>query len=105
LERRAQYRHLHGELVWHALACGLVAVVALVAEGRRAHIEGDAQPVRLLVRDEAAEYGHEAVYPVGRSAVGRVEHAHAVIRSVHYTVAVEYHQLHKTISHCDLCPL
>ena len=67
-----QQRHLHRELLRHALALGLVALVGSVAEGGRLEVEADAERVRFLLVQQALENGQETVNRVGRRAVRRV---------------------------------
>ena len=72
VERLLQNRHLGRELLWHALALGLVAVVGLVAEGGLTPVEAHAHGVGLLLVEHALEDVQKAKDSVGGRAVGRV---------------------------------
>ena len=64
-EHLLQIRQLHGQLLRHPLALGLVAFIRLMAEGRLPAVEGDAQRLRLLLVQQPLEGGEKAIDGVG----------------------------------------
>ena len=89
-----QHRHLLGQLLGHAVAGGLVAVVGVVAEGGRALVPGDGDSVRLVGRQQVEQDILEAVDGVGVAAVLGRQQLDAEKRAVDQAVAVQYHQFH-----------
>ncbi len=98
-----QHRHLLGQLLGHALALGLVALVFQVAEGGLPAVEGDAQSLRLLLLQQPLEGGDEAVDGVGIQSVPGGQGPDAVKGAVDDAVAVDDHQLHKGSSCMSEC--
>jgi len=99
VQRFLQKRHLHGQLLRHRLALGLVALVHLVPEGRRGQVEGHAERIRHLALEELLQNGQEAVHRVRRRAVRRVQGPDAVKGAIYDAVAVQYHEFfHQGIS-------
>ena len=96
VEHILEHRHLHGELLGHGVARGLIALVFQVAERRLAAVEGDAQRLGLFLVEQAPEHREKAEDRMGEEAVARGERTDAVIGAVDDGVAVEYHQLHGT---------
>ena len=88
------HRDLDPELLRHGFAGGLVALLRLVAEGRRVEVEGDAESVGLLLLPQAEEGGEEAEDRVGIEPIPGGEGADAVKRPVEDAVAVDDHELH-----------
>ena len=60
-----QIRQLHGQLLRHPLALGLVAFIRLMAEGGLPAVEGDAQRLRLLLVQQPLEGGEKAIDGMG----------------------------------------
>ena len=88
-------RHLHGQLLRHRVARGLIAVIGQMAERGRFEIECNAQCVRLLVIAELFENIQKAIDGVCKQAVPGRKRAHAIVGAVDNAVAVENHQLHR----------
>ena len=90
-----QRQQLHGQLLRHPLALGLVGRIRLMAERRLPPVEGDAQRLRLLLIQQTLERGNEAVDGVGVQALPCGQGPDAVIGAVDDAVAVENHQFHR----------
>ena len=86
--------HLLGQLLRHAVAGGLVAVVAQVAEGGAVQIEGHTQAVGLLLGQHPVEDVQKAEDGVGVLPVPGGEQPHPVKGAVDDAVAVKDHELH-----------
>ena len=80
---------LHDQVVLHPPAVRLVLLVLGVAEGRRGQVEGDADPLRLLVLVELAQHGGEAVGGAGGQAVGGGQAADREVRAVELRAPVD----------------
>ena len=93
-----QNRHLLGQLLGHAVAGGLVAVVGGVAERRRALIPRDGDGVGLVRRQQVEQYILEAVDGVGVAAILRRQQLDAEKRAVDQAVAVQDHEFHAQYS-------
>ena len=90
-----QHRHLGGQLLGHALALGLVALVDQMAEGGGLQIEGHGQPLGLFLVQQLEENVQKAENGVGGQPVpGGQVLAHAVKGAVDDGVAVDDHELH-----------
>ena len=87
-------RHLHGQLLGHAVARSLVTVVFQVAEGRAVQVEGNAQRVGLFLARDLLQDVQKAIDRVGIEALARRQRPHAVKRAVDDAVAVQNHQFH-----------
>ena len=94
VEHLFEDRHLHGKLLGHALALGLVAVIFQMAEGRLAAVKGHAQRIRLLLVFKARHGGEKPVDRMGVEPLPRGQRADAIIGAVDDRIAVDYHQLH-----------
>jgi len=81
--------HLDGEVVVHLRPVGLVLGVLLVAEGLPRGIEEDGHVLRLLVLDQLAQHGREAVGGVRGQALARGEAADRVEGAVELAGAVD----------------
>ena len=93
-----QNRHLLGQLLGHAVAGGLVAVVGGVAERRRTLIPRDGDGVGLVRRQQVEQYILEAVDGVGVAAILRRQQLDAEKRAVDQAVAVQDHEFHAQYS-------
>jgi len=89
-QKLLQNGKLAGQLLRHALALGLVAVVHFVAEGGGLQVEGDGHLVRLHFCLQLQKDIHKAHKGIGVAAVLRGEHLDAVKGAVHDAVAVQY---------------
>ena len=100
-----QRQQLHGQLLRHPLALGLVGRVRLVAERGLPTVEGNAQGLRLLLVQQALERGDKAVDGVGVQALPCGQGPDAVIGAVDDAVAVQNHQFHREPpeNHRDVC--
>ena len=92
-----QYGHLLRQLVGHTVAGGLVAVVGLVAEGRRAHVPRDGHGVRLVRRQQVQQNILKTEYGVGVAAILGGQQLYAEKRAVDQAVAVQYHKFHSVL--------
>ena len=92
-----QDRHLHGQLLRHGMALGLVALVGQVAEGGGFPVEGHAEGVRLFVVGELLQNVQEAEEGVGVQPIPSGEQAHPIKGTVDDRVPVQYHQFHPCI--------
>ena len=81
--------HLHGQLLRHALALGLVALVLQMPEGGGFQVEGHGDPVGLFNVQQPLQDGQKAVDRVGGGAVRGVQHADAEKRPVDDAVSVD----------------
>ena len=93
-EHLLQIRQLHGQLLRHPLALGLVAFIRLMAEGGLPAVEGDAQRLRLLLVQQPLEGGEKAIDRMGIQPVPCGQGADAIIGPVDDAVAVDDHQFH-----------
>ena len=90
-----QHRHLHRQLLGHALALGLVALIGQVAEGGRLQIEGHRQPLRLFLLQQLQEDVDKAENGVGGQALpGGQILTDPVKGPVDDGVSVDDHELH-----------
>ena len=88
VQHMLDHGHLHGQLVGHAAAGGLIAVVHLVPEGRRVHVESHRHVLRAVFGYHAHEHVRKAVYRAARLAFFRRQHGQRVVRAVDEAVAV-----------------
>ncbi len=82
-------RDLLGQIARHRRAVGLVVGRDLVAEGGRGQVERGGDIGRLVIGDELAQHGDEAVDGVGRTAVGTGQPADRVVGAIHLVAAVD----------------
>ena len=92
-----QNRHLYRQVLRHRLALGFVKAAGPVAEGRLAPVKGYRQGVRSVFLQQRPQNGQETVYRIRRGAVGRIQHAYAVIGAVYQAVPVNGHQRHQSL--------
>ena len=89
---------LHGQLLVHGLALGLVRRVRLVAERGLAAVKGDAQGVGLLLVHQPLHGGQKAKDGVGVQPLTGCQRPNTVVGAVDEAVAVQYHKFHKSAS-------
>ena len=102
-EHFLHHRHLLGQLLGHAVAGGLVALVLQVAEGGALEVEGHAEGVRLIFLHELFQNVQKAIDGVGIESLPGGEGPDAVERPVDDAVAVENHQFHGDGSLWERC--
>ena len=91
-----QHRHLGGQLLGHALALGLIALVGQVAEGGGLQIKGHRQAIRLLFVQQLEQDVEESENGVGGQPVpGGQVLADAIKGPVDDGIAVDDHELHR----------
>ena len=96
LQHLTQDRHLHGQILRHGLALGLVIVKGPVAEGFILQIKGYGECIGRLLGKQTVEDVEKAEYGIGGRTVRRIEKPHPVIGPVGNAVAVYDHILHAT---------
>ena len=69
LQQLLDERQLLGQLLGHSFALGLVAVVHLVAEGRRLQVKGAGDGIGLDVAQQLVQNIHKAIDGVGVGSV------------------------------------
>ena len=92
-----QHGHLLRQLVGHTVAGRLVAVVGLVAEGRRTQIPRNGNGVRLVRRQQIQQNILKTKYGVGVASILGGQQLYAEERAVDQAVAVQYHQFHSVL--------
>ena len=86
--------HLHGKLVRHGMARGLIAVIFQMAECWRFKVKRDAERVRLFVRAQLFQNIQKAINGICKEPVSGRQCTDAIIGAVDDAVSVENHQLH-----------
>ena len=92
-------RQLHRQIFLHRLACRLVEIEFLMAEGLFLYIEADNDAVGLFLVLLLEQRGEKAVDRVGRRALVVREIANAEIGAVQYAVSIYHHDLHAFFPH------
>ena len=92
-------RQLHRQIFLHRLACRLVEIEFLMAEGLFLYIEADNDAVGLFLVLLLEQRGEKTVDRVGRRALVVREIANAEIGAVQYAVSVYHHDLHAFFPH------
>ena len=89
-----QQRHLTGQLVWHPLPLGLIALIGQMAEGGGLSVKGDAQGIRLLLVQQLIQNIQKPKDRIGGlSRPGGEILAHPIKGPVDNGVAIQNHQL------------
>ena len=86
--------HLHGQLLGHTVAGGLVSIVLEVAEGGAVEVEGDAYCVGLFFLFGLFQNIQEAIDGMGIQTLPGGQRTNAEIRPVNDGVAVQDQQFH-----------
>ena len=93
-----EHRHLHRQVLGHALPLGLVALVGQVAEGGLPPVEGDADPVRLQLPLHPPQNIQKPKNGMGGEALLVIQGVHPEKGPVHNGVSVDHQQLHSITS-------
>ena len=83
--------HLLGQLLRHAVAGGLVALIALMAEGGAVEVEGHADRVRLLLLLHPLQNVQESIYGMGEEPLPGGQGLDPEVGPVDDAVAVQDH--------------
>ena len=92
------HRHLHSQLLRHAMAGSLIAVILQMAEGGAVEVEGHAESIRLFLLVQFIEDIQKAKNAIGKQTVPRSQGTNTIVGAVDNAVSVQNHQFHGVCS-------